>query len=90
MPEIDIRKIVERGVTEVTINKNKPGQIADVMVAKKSSSFWKGKTFEDLAKEQGIKPVKDVNRLKGHWPEGADFESFFETAVNSRKHAEDN
>jgi hypothetical protein len=74
----------------MTTKKIKLSQVIDVAVAKKSSSFWKGKTFEELAKEQGIKPIKDVNLLKGHWPENADFDSFFETAVNSRKHAEGN
>jgi ribosomal protein L14E/L6E/L27E len=65
-------------------------QAADVAAARKGNSFWQSKTFEQLAREQGVKPIKDLNQLKGHWPEGADFDSFFETAVNSRKHAEDN
>jgi hypothetical protein len=51
------------------------------------SSFWKGKTFEELVAEQGVTPISSVEQLKGYWPEGADFDSFYEAAVGSRKHA---
>jgi len=48
------------------------------------SSFWKGKTFEQLTSEQGIYPIDDVIKLSGNWPEDANFDDFLE-AVRSSK-----
>jgi hypothetical protein len=75
------RKIVK------TVKKTEPPSTVSVK-KRPASAFWKGKTFEELTKEQGVKPIKDVSQLKGYWPEGADFDSFYEAAVGSRKHAE--
>ena len=46
--------------------------------------FWNGKSFEELASEQGVHPVDDVGKLSQDWPEGADFDSF-EKAVRSAR-----
>jgi len=40
------------------------------------TSFWVGKTFEQLASEQGVHPVDDLGKLTNDWPEGEDFEEF--------------
>ena len=65
------------------------GSLPENTIVKKraDADFWKEKTLEELAKEQGIGPITDVNSLFGYWPEDADFESFYDAAVNSRKHA---
>ena len=50
--------------------------------------FWKDYSADEIAQMQGVKPIDNISELFGYWPEGADFESFFETAVNSREHAD--
>ncbi len=62
-------------------------QTTSVLLAK-MTPFWDSKTGEELAKEQGVKPINDINELFGYWPDGADFESFYDAAVNSRIHAD--
>jgi len=42
------------------------------------SSFWKAKNLDDLATEQGVYPITDLDNLSKDWPEDADFESFLE------------
>ena len=54
----------------------------------KNDSFWNSKSSGELASEQGVKPIKDITELFGYWPKGADFDSFYEAAVASRKHAD--
>ena len=52
------------------------------------SSFWEDKTVEQLAKEQGVKPIKDISQLHGYWPEDADdaeFEAFLEAVRGARE-----
>jgi hypothetical protein len=72
------------------IIKKKPVDSSEMTLPEKrpDAAFYKRKTLKELAREQGIKPIIDITQLTGHWPEGADFDSFYETAVNSRKHAE--
>jgi hypothetical protein len=41
-----------------------------------NASFNDSKTPEQLAKEQGVIPIKSINDLFGFWPEDEDFESF--------------
>lgn len=52
-----------------------------------SSSFWKGKTAEELAKEQGTKPF-DISKCGENWPEGADYDAFMEAIKSGRKYKE--
>jgi hypothetical protein len=49
-----------------------------------SPLFWKGKGFEELANEQGVYPIDDLNKLMKDWPEDTDFDSFFEAVRSSR------
>jgi hypothetical protein len=58
------------------------------VAARPDADFYKHHTLGELAKEQGVKPIKDIRDLTGFWPEGADFDEFYKAAVLSRKHAE--
>ncbi len=41
------------------------------------SDFWESKSVEELAREQGVKPVEDPNDLKGDfWPEAESVDEF--------------
>jgi hypothetical protein len=48
------------------------------------SSFWKGKTFDELAAAQGIYPIDDISRLSKDWPEKTDFDAFLEAVRSAR------
>lgn len=42
-----------------------------------STEFWRSPTVEELAAEQGVKPVTDVSKLKGDfWPEDESMDEF--------------
>ena len=47
------------------------------------STFWRPKTFDELAIEQGIYPLEDWEKLVGNWPEDADFDSFLQAVQGS-------
>ncbi|MFI5379239.1 MAG: hypothetical protein ACHRHE_08080 [Tepidisphaerales bacterium] len=32
------------------------------------SDFWSNKTIEELAREQGVKPIRSLDDLAGDWP----------------------
>ena len=40
------------------------------------SDFWKGKTVDELAREQGVKPIKSLDELAGDWPEEDSIDDF--------------
>ncbi len=45
--------------------------------AGKGADFWRPKSVEDLAREQGVKPVENPNDLKGDfWPEDESVDDF--------------
>ena len=48
------------------------------------SSFWTGKTFEQLTSEQAVYPVDDIGKLSGDWPEDEDFDDFLKAVRGSR------
>lgn len=48
------------------------------------SSFWTPKTFDELAREQGIVPLEDWKQIAGGWPKDADFEKFLADIRASR------
>jgi hypothetical protein len=48
------------------------------------SSFWTGKSFEQLAAEQVVYPIDDVAKLSGDWPKDEDFDDFLKAVRSSR------
>ncbi|MCE2462497.1 MAG: orotate phosphoribosyltransferase [Dehalococcoidia bacterium] len=59
-------------------------QSESVDAPSRSSRFWNPPTIEELAFEQGVHPVKDLEQVFGGWPEDADFESFLKAIRRSR------
>ena len=49
------------------------------------STFWRVRTFDELALEQSVYPIEDWGKLTRQWPEDADFELFMEAVKSSRK-----
>jgi hypothetical protein len=58
--------------------------IADGSTRIQLSSFWKGKTFEELAAEQAVYPIDDISNLSKDWPEDTDFDTFFDAVRSAR------
>jgi len=49
-------------------------------------SFWYPKTIEELAKQQDVKPVDNIEQLYGSWPGdcGDNFEGFIDELRNAQ------
>jgi hypothetical protein len=47
-----------------------------VEVEPASSEFWSGKTVEELAREQGVQPIKNLADLAMDWPKEESVEEF--------------
>jgi hypothetical protein len=66
--KIDVGKIMEVGKMTTKKKKSNLGQTIDMAIDKKADSFWHHKTFEELANEQDIKPVKDeADFMSRYW-----------------------
>lgn len=53
-----------------------PIETATSMPEALNSPFWRTKTFEELATEQGVGPIDDLSRVGGGWPEDEDVDQF--------------
>jgi hypothetical protein len=54
--------------------------------AGKSADFWRSKSVEELAREQGVKPVENPEELKGDfWPEDESIDDFL-AWLRARRH----
>jgi len=43
----------------------------------KGADFWRSRSIEELAREQGVEVVHDPNELTGHfWPQGESIDDF--------------
>jgi hypothetical protein len=47
-----------------------------VEVDRLERAFWEGKSLEELAREQGVKPATSKNGLVGEWPENESVDDF--------------
>ncbi len=52
------------------------GTLSEAQIREMQERFWKGKSVEELAAEQGVKPVESMDDLRGEWPEDDDIEEF--------------
>ena len=41
-----------------------------------TESFFRGHSIEELARVQGVEPIRDVSVLAGGWPDDEDVEAF--------------
>lgn len=69
------------------VTPKKKADLHEPVVTAQKKQLSAKKTIDQLAEEQNVKPIKDISELFGDWPKNADFDSFYNTAVNSRKHA---
>lgn len=47
-----------------------------ISVVLNDSSFWETKSIEQLAEEQGVKPIGDISELAGDWPPDESLDEF--------------
>ena len=53
------------------------------------AGFWRTKTTEELAAEQGVKPVENIDDLRGgFWPEDESIDEFLEEVYRLRREEE--
>ncbi len=55
-----------------------------VEVERLDSDFWNGKSVEELAREQGVKPCVDPADLAGDWPPEDSIDDFLALIKRSR------
>jgi hypothetical protein len=54
-----------------------------------AGDFWRGYSFEELARQQGVRPVERVEDLLGGWPEDQIDDGFEEAVLRWRGHSPD-
>jgi hypothetical protein len=52
------------------------GTQVQITVELRDSDFWKGKSVEELAREQGVTPIQSLDELAGSWPEEDSVDDF--------------
>jgi hypothetical protein len=50
-----------------------------------NSAFWQNKTVEQLAQEQGVRPISDIEELAGDWPPEDSMDEFLQFLREIRK-----
>jgi len=49
------------------------------------ADFWAGKSVEQLAREQGVRPCRDVAELAGTWPDDEPLDEFLQFLREARR-----
>ena len=60
------------------------GTPVQVDVEPDNSEFWRGKSVEESAREQGVRPIRDLDDLAAEWPEGESVDDFLALIRRSR------
>jgi hypothetical protein len=68
--------------TPVTLPDGTPVRVE---VEQAEGGFWEKKTIEELAREQGVKPVGGLAELAMDWPEEDSLDEFFALIREVRK-----
>lgn len=55
-----------------------------IEVERVDADFWRGKSAEELAREQGVSPCVDPGDLAGGWTEGESIDDFLAVIRRSR------
>lgn len=83
--EVVKAKAAGKKVADLTVGELKAiihEMIEESLEQRQRSRFWNPKTFDELAAEQGVRPIKNLGQLRGRWPEGEDVDDFLE-AIHS-------
>lgn len=68
--------------TPVTLLDGTPVRIE---VERIDSEFWQNKSIEELAREQGVKPIQSLDDLAGDWPPEDSIDEFLALIRESRR-----
>lgn len=80
------RRVLVRGLRKGTGDRVRELAVADLEQAEQSSEqpdpryggFWDNLSADELARRQGVKPVENLDDLKGDWPEGESVDEFLD------------
>ena len=61
------------------------GVVQEAITILPPSAFWEAKDFDELATEQAVYPIDDLNKIFGGFPEDADFEAFLAAIRSARE-----
>jgi hypothetical protein len=61
------------------------GAAVRVEVEPAASDFWANKTVDQLAREQGVGPVQNIDDLGGDWPEDESVDDFIAFVREGRR-----
>lgn len=50
----------------------------------KHASFWQSVSLEELAEQQGVSPVKDINEISSSWPREENPDTFLKYILQER------
>ena len=53
--------------------------------ARRAPAFFEARSLDELAREQGVKPLADTNSLNGGWPEDEDLDAFLKKTYDDRR-----
>jgi hypothetical protein len=56
-----------------------------VEVERVGSDFWQNKSAEELANEQGVRPIQSLEELSGDWPPEDSVDEFIELVRKARR-----
>ena len=56
-----------------------------VEVERAPSHFWASRSIAELALEQGVRPIQNVDELRGDWPQEDSIDEFLEFVREARR-----
>jgi len=56
-----------------------------VEVERAPGNFWASKSIAELALEQGVRPIRNVDELRGDWPQEDSIDEFLEFIREARR-----
>ncbi len=56
-----------------------------VEVERAPSYFWASRSIAELALEQGVRPIRNVDELRGDWPQEDSIDEFLEFVREARR-----
>ena len=56
-----------------------------IEVERFDSAFWQNQSAEELARQQGVRPIRSVDELAGDWPEEDSIDEFLAFVREARR-----
>ena len=77
---------IKNGVAVLDVPLSLPdGTPVRIEVERTDSDFWRKKSLDELAKEQGVGPVEKADQLAGDWPTEDSIDEFLASIREARR-----